>query len=40
MAPVVRRIFTLRGEGKSQGFIGQDTGVNYSTVLTILDSRI
>jgi hypothetical protein len=40
MAPVVRRIFTLRGEGKSQAFIGQDTGVNYSTVLTILDSRI
>ena len=40
MAPVVRRISTLRAEGKSQGFIAGDTGVNYSTVLSILGSRI
>jgi len=39
-APVVRRIFTLRAEGRSQGYIGKDTGINYSTVLSILDSRI
>ncbi len=39
-APIVRRIFTLRAEGKSQGYIANDTGINYSTVLTILDSRI
>ena len=41
MAPVVRRIFTLRGEGaEHQGKIADATGVKYSTVLTILDSRI
>ena len=40
IAPVVRRIFTLRAEGKSLGTIADDTGVKYSTVLTILDSRI
>ena len=39
-APVVRRIFTLRAEGKSQNYIANDTGINYSTVLTILGSRI
>jgi site-specific DNA recombinase len=39
-APIVRRIFTLRAEGRSQGYIGKDTGINYSTVLSILDSRI
>jgi site-specific DNA recombinase len=40
MAPVVRRIFTLRAEGASQRIIADDTGVNYSTVLAILGSRI
>ncbi len=40
MAPVVRRIFTLRTEGQSVGKIADATGVKYSTVLTILDSRI
>jgi DNA invertase Pin-like site-specific DNA recombinase len=40
MAPVVRRIFTLRSQGKSLGTIADDAGVKYSTVLTILDSRI
>ena len=39
-APIVRRIFTLRAEGKSQNYIANDTGINYSTVLTILASRI
>ena len=40
MAPVVRRIFTLRAEGRSVGKIAAATGVKYSTVLTILNSRI
>ena len=40
MAPVVRRIFTLRTEGQSIGKIADATGVKYSTVLTILNSRI
>jgi site-specific DNA recombinase len=40
MAPVVRRIFTLRAEGASQSVIAESTGVNYSTVLSILHSRI
>ena len=40
MAPVVRRIFTMRGEGASQGTIADATGVKYSTVLSILGSRI
>ncbi len=40
MAPVVRRIFTMRGEGASQGKIAEATGVKYSTVLSILGSRI
>ncbi len=40
MAPVVRRIFTLRTEGQSVGKIADATGVKYSTVLTILNSRI
>ncbi len=40
MAPVVRRIFRLRGEGASQGDIARATGVNYSLVREILHSRI
>ena len=40
MAAVVRRIFTMRGEGASQGKIADATGVKYSTVLSILGSRI
>jgi len=40
MAPAVRRIFTMRGEGASQGEIADATGVKYSTVLSILNSRI
>ena len=40
MSPVVRRIFTLRSEGQSVGKIAAATGVKYSTVLTILNSRI
>ena len=40
MAPVVRRIITLRAEGQSQGKIADATGVKYSTVLSILGSRI
>ena len=40
MAPVVRRIFTMRAEGASQGKIAEATGVKYSTVLSILGSRI
>ena len=40
MAPVVRRIFAMRGEGASQGKIAEATGVKYSTVLSILGSRI
>jgi hypothetical protein len=39
-APIVRRIFTLRAEGKSLSTIANATGINYSTVLSILDSRI
>ncbi len=40
MAPVVRRIFTMRSEGASQSKIAEATGVKYSTVLSILGSRI
>ena len=40
MAPVVRRIFAMRGAGASQGEIASATGVNYSTVLAILHSRV
>ena len=40
MAPVVRRIFTLRAEGQSQSKIADATGIKYSTVLSILGSRI
>ena len=40
MAPVVRQAFHLRGEGKSQGDIARATGFGYSTVCTILRSRI
>lgn len=38
-APVVRRIFTLRGRGASQPEIARETGVNYSTVGMILRNR-
>jgi site-specific DNA recombinase len=40
MAPVIRRIFTMRGEGASQGEIEAATGVKYSTIIGILRSRI
>ena len=40
MAPIVRRIFRMRGEGASQGDIARATGVNYSLVREILHSRI
>ena len=39
-APLVRRIFTLRGEGASQGDIAAATGVNYSTARGILHKRV
>ena len=39
-APIVRRVVTLRAEGKSLSTIANHTGINYSTVLSILDSRI
>ena len=39
MAPAVRRIFTVRGEGASQGEIADATAIKYSTVLSILHSR-
>lgn len=39
-APVVRRIFKLRAEGRSYRAIEQATGVKYSTVCGILKSRI
>jgi site-specific DNA recombinase len=40
MAPVVKRIFAMRNDGASQTEIADATGVNYSTVLGILHSRI
>jgi DNA invertase Pin-like site-specific DNA recombinase len=40
MAPVVKRIFAMRNDGASQTEISDATGVKYSTVLSILDSRI
>lgn len=40
MAPIVRRIFDMRGKGASQGDIARATGVNYSLVREILHSRI
>jgi site-specific DNA recombinase len=40
MAPVVRMIFRMRADGKSQGDIARASGVGYSTVCTILRSRI
>ena len=40
MAPAVRRIFTMRGEGAGLGEIADATGVKYSTILSILNSRI
>lgn len=40
MAPVVQEIFRLRAAGSSQREIEQITGVNYSTVLSILHSRV
>jgi site-specific DNA recombinase len=39
-APVVRRIFRLRAEGQSYRDIEAMTGVKYSTVMSILGSRI
>ncbi len=39
-APIVRRIFQLRGNGASQGDIERATGVKYSLVRQILHSRI
>ncbi|MGE0881257.1 MAG: recombinase family protein [Acidimicrobiia bacterium] len=38
-AATVRRIFTMRAAGASQGDIANATGVNYSTVLAILKNR-
>ncbi|HEX2574936.1 MAG TPA: recombinase family protein [Aquihabitans sp.] len=38
-APIVRRIFALRGEGASQTEVSEQTGVNYSTVRAILHNR-
>lgn len=38
-AATVRRVFKLRAEGASQGDIANQTGVNYSTVLSILKNR-
>jgi hypothetical protein len=38
-AAVVRQVFRLRGQGLSQGEISKRTGVNYSTVLSILKNR-
>lgn len=35
----VRRVFTLRGQGKSIGDIAEATGVTYSTVVAILRNR-
>ena len=40
MAPVIRRIFAMRGDGASQGDIAAATGVKYSTIISILRSRI
>jgi site-specific DNA recombinase len=39
-APIVRNVFRLRAQGKSQGDIARATGIGYSTVCTILRSRI
>jgi site-specific DNA recombinase len=39
-APVVRRIFKLRAEGHSYRVIEKATGIKYSTVRSILGSRI
>jgi len=39
-APVVRRIFTMRAEGASHKVIADATGVNHSTVLSILRNRV
>lgn len=40
MAPIVRRIFAMRGNGASQGEIADSSGVKYSTVIAILHSRV
>ena len=40
MAPVIRQIFRMRGSGASQGEIARVSGVKYSTVQSILHSRI
>lgn len=39
-AALVRRIFTMRGQGASQGEIAAATGVNYSTARGILHKRV
>lgn len=39
-APLVREVFRLRAEGLSQRRIEERTGIKYSTVGAILDSRI
>jgi hypothetical protein len=40
LAPVVKRIFAVRDDGASQTEIADATGVKYSTVLSIVRSRI
>ena len=40
MAPVVQHIFAMRNDGAGQTEIADATGVKYSTVLSILHSRI
>lgn len=40
MAPIIRQIFRLRADGASLGDLERSTGVGYSTVRTILHSRI
>ena len=38
-APKVRRVFRMRADGSSQTQISEVTGINYSTVLSILKNR-
>ena len=38
-AATIRRIFKMRGDGASQGDVARATGVNYSTVHSILKNR-
>ena len=39
-APIVRRIFTMRAHGASQGEIATATGIGYPTVRAILHKRV